>query len=96
MITAELNQLLTKKKLVTDAAIKTLDKEWLTAKTKTPIPWEDFLLDKKALTEEQLLKVKSEEFDVPIIDLRNETLPPEILNLVPEPIARRHKVISFA
>lgn len=96
MITAELNQLLKKKKLVTDTALGTLDKEWLTAKAKTPIPWEDFLLDKKVLTEEQLLKIKSEEFDVPVVDLRNEAMPPEVLNLVPEPIARRHKVISFA
>ena len=96
MITAELNELLKKKKLVTEVALGTLDKEWLTAKAKTPVQWEDFLLDKKALTEEQLLKVKSEEFDVPIVDLRNEAMPPEILNLVPEPIARRHRVISFA
>ncbi len=96
MITAELNQLLKKQKVVTDTTLQTLDKEWLTVKAKTPIPWEDFLLDKKVLTEDQLLKVKSEEFDVPIVDLRNENIPVEVLNLVPEPIARRHKVISFA
>lgn len=97
MITAELNQLLTKQKVITDTALQTLDKEWLAAKAKTPtVQWEDFLLDKKALTEEQLLKIKSEEFDVPIVDLRNENITPEILNLVPEPIARRHRVISFA
>lgn len=96
MITAELNQILTKKKVITDTALQTLDKEWLTVKAKTPIQWEDFLLDKKVLTEDQLLKVKSEEFDVPVIDLRNEPIPPEILNLVPEPIARRHRLISFA
>ncbi len=97
MITAELNQLLTKQKVITDTALQTLDKEWLAAKAKAPaLQWEDFLLEKKALTEEQLLKIKSEEFDVPIIDLRNEAMPPEILNLVPEPIARRHRVISFA
>lgn len=96
MITAELNQLLKKKKLVTTDGLATLDKEWLAAKAKTPVQWEDFLVDKKVLTEEQLLKVKSEEFDVPIVDLHNEQIAAEILNLVPEPIARRHKVISFA
>lgn len=97
MVTTELNQLLTKNKVITPTVLDTLDKEWMTAKTKTPVlQWEDFLLDKKALTEEQLLKIKSEEFNVPIIDLRNEAMPPEVLNLVPEPIARRHKIISFA
>lgn len=96
MVTTELNQLLKKKRIVSATALETLDKEWLVAKAKTPVQWEDFLLDKKALTEEQLLKIKSEEFDVPVIDLRNEQIPVEILNLVPEPIARRHKIISFA
>lgn len=96
MITTELNELLKKKKVVTATALTTLDKEWTTATLKAPIPWEDFLLDKKVLSEEQLLKVKSEEFNVPTIDLRNEQIPADILNLVPEPIARRHKIISFA
>lgn len=96
MITAELNELLKKKKLVTATALETLDKEWTAATLKTPVPWEDFLLEKKVLTEEQLLQVKSEEFDVPVIDLRNEQIAVEVLNLVPEPIARRHKIISFA
>lgn len=96
MITAELNQILKKKRVVTETALQTFEKEWATANKKTPSPWEDFLLEKKVLSEEQLLKIKSEEFNVPIIDLRNEQIPPDVLNLVPEPIARRHKIISFA
>ncbi|HEX3095616.1 MAG TPA: ATPase, T2SS/T4P/T4SS family, partial [Patescibacteria group bacterium] len=97
MVTTELNQLLKKKRLVSTTALETLDKDWITARSKTPqLQWEDFLLDKKALTEDQLLKVKSEEFDTPTIDLRNEQIAADILNLVPEPIARRHKIISFA
>ncbi len=97
MVTTELNQLLKKKRIVTATALETLNKEWSASKIKTPaLQWEDFLLDKKALTEEQLLKIKSEEFNTPIIDLLNEQIPAEILGLVPEPIARRHKIISFA
>lgn len=96
MVNADLNLLLKKKRLVTETNLKTLETDWATANKKTPTPWEDFLLDKKVLTEDQLLKVKSEELDVPVIDLRNEQIPAEVLNLVPEPIARRHKVISFA
>ena len=97
MITAELNQILKKKKLVSETALETLDKDWATANKKTPsLQWEDFLVEKKVLSEDQLLKLKSEEFDVPTVDLRNEQIPADVLNLVPEPIARRHKIISFA
>lgn len=94
MITAELNQLLKKKRIISATELTALEKEWHTQKT--PITWEDFLLDKKALTEEQLLKVKSEEFNVEVIDLRDQQITEELLNFVPEPIARRHQVISFA
>lgn len=94
MATAELNQLLKQKNLITDDVIQALNQEWKGAKT--PITWEDFLLDKKAVTEEQLLEVKSAELNIPVVDLRDQQIEAEVLNLVPEPIAHRHKVISFA
>jgi type IV pilus assembly protein PilB len=94
MVTAELNQLLKKKRIVSATELTKLDADWSTLKT--PVPWEEFLLEKKAVTEDQLLKVKSEEFDVPVVDLTDKELTEDILNLVPEPIARRHQVISFA
>lgn len=94
MITAELNQLIKKKRIISATELATLEKEF--AGIKIPMPWEDFLLEKKALTEEQLNKVKSEEFGVPSVDLHDKEITEPILNLVPEPIARRHKVISFA
>jgi type IV pilus assembly protein PilB len=96
VITAELNQLLKKKRVINETTLKTLNQEWSKTATKTPIAWEDFLVDKKILSEEQLLKIKSEEFNVPSVDLHDQDIQPEILNLVPEPIARRHKIISFA
>ena len=94
MITAELNQLLKKKRIISATELTTLEAEWKTLKT--PMTWEDFLVDKKALTEEQLLKVKSEEFGVDVIDLHDQQITEALLNYVPEPIARRHQVISFA
>lgn len=94
MLTAELNKLLTGKKLLSNTDLKQLESEWNAVKT--PIRWEDFLIEKKALEESKLLEIKSEELAVPIIDLRNQEITEPILNLVPEPIARRHQVISFA
>ncbi len=94
MSNTELNTLLKQKKITTDTAIKQMQREW--QGLKSPMSWEDFLLDKKALTEEELLQIKAAELNVPVVDLRNEQIGPEVLSLVPEPIAHRHKVISFA
>ncbi len=94
MITAELNQLLKKKRIISAADLTTLEKDWKLEKK--PITWEDFLVDQKALTEDELLKVKSEEFGVDVVDLHDQQITEEMLNFVPEPIARRHQVISFA
>ncbi len=94
METKQLNAALKEKKLLTDDKIKVLEKE--RTQQKTPSPWEDFLLEKKVLSEEDLLKIKAEMLDVPVADLRNVNITQDVLNLVPEPIAHRHKVISFA
>lgn len=94
MLTAELNQLLKKKRIVSAADLEKLNSDW--SALKTPMSWEEFLIEKKAVSEEQLLKLKSEVLKVPIVDLRDQELTEDVLNYVPEPIARRHQVISFA
>ncbi len=90
---AQLNQALIKKGMVKEAEIKAFEQE--AAELKTPMPWEDFLLDKKAFTEDQLLALKSELLNIPVVNLQNLQIPQEVLNLVPEPIAHHHKVVSF-
>ncbi len=90
----QLNAALKQKKLLSEDKIKVLEKEKLTLKTSTT--WEDFLLEKKVVSEEDLLKLKSEMLTIEVADLKNVQIPQDVLNLVPEPIAHRHKVISFA
>lgn len=90
----ELNLVLKSKKLLTDASIAQLEKDLNSQKA--PTSWEDFLVEKKIVTEDQLLAIKSEATGAPVVDLRNETIAQDVLNLVPEPIAHRHQVISFA
>jgi type IV pilus assembly protein PilB len=90
----QLNTALKQKKILTESAISQLEKDLSLSKTATP--WEELLVQKKILTEEQLLAVKSEVLQVPVIDLRELQIPQDVLNLVPEPIAHRHQVISFA
>lgn len=89
----ELNQLLKQKKIVTATALKELEKD---AKEDTKTSWEDLLVEKKLVTEKQLLDIKSELLNVPVVDLHDQQIEQEVLSLVPEPIAHRHKIISFA
>lgn len=89
-----LNTALKQKRILNEEKIGNLEKEKL--QLKTAESWEEFLLEKKILNEEQLLALKSEMLNVPIIDLRESQIPQDVLNLVPEPIAHRHQVISFA
>ncbi|MCL5009053.1 MAG: GspE/PulE family protein, partial [Patescibacteria group bacterium] len=71
-----------------------LEKERLMVKGN--VPWEEFLLQKKVVTEPQLLKLEAELLGVEVADLTQQQIPQDVLNLVPEPIAHRHQVISFA
>jgi type IV pilus assembly protein PilB len=89
----QLNEALIKQKLLSLDQITALEQEKFQAKG--VVAWEDFLVDKKILQEKELLSVKSELLKVPIVDLQNLEIKQEVLNLVPEPIAHRHKVISF-
>ncbi|MEK7618168.1 MAG: hypothetical protein AAB410_03400, partial [Patescibacteria group bacterium] len=90
----QLNEALKENKILTGDKIAVLEKE--KSLVKGPISWEDFLVQKKILSEDQLLKIKSGALAVPAIDLKNQEIAQDVLNLVPEPIAHRHRVISFA
>jgi hypothetical protein len=59
------------------------------------LTWEDFLLDQKAVTEAQILELKAKDMGVEVVDLHDHEIKPEILNLIPEPLAHRHRIISF-
>lgn len=89
---AELNKLLKQKRILTGEALATLEKDANSSK----LSWEEFLLDQHAITEDQLLDIKAGLLGVAVVDIRAEKIPSEVLNLVPEPIARRHKILSFA
>ncbi len=90
----QFNLSLKQKKLLSEDKLAALQKEY--QQLKSPQTWDNFLIDKKALTEKQILDVESELLGVPIIDLTVLQIPIDVLNLVPEPIAHRHQVISFA
>ncbi len=94
MTTQGLSKLLVQHKISTEEKLSQLEKDWIP--TQHNISWEDFLLERKVMTEAQLLEIVSKDSGVDVIDLHDQEIDAEILNLIPEPLAHRHRVISFA
>lgn len=55
----------------------------------------DLLLKEKLVTEEKLNQLKAYILGIPFIDLEKEKISRDILEYIPEPIARKHNVIAF-
>jgi type IV pilus assembly protein PilB len=53
------------------------------------------LIKDKIISQEQLIKLEAHILGIPFVDLEKETIPEEILQIIPEPIARRHNIIAF-
>ena len=91
---SQLNDALKENRIVNQAVLEALEVE--AGELKGAVSWEDFLLEKKAVTEAQLLELKAGLLGAPVVDLTTLQIAQEVLNLVPEPIAHRHQVISFS
>ena len=55
----------------------------------------ELLLEKKLIDDEQLRKLYAYILGIPFFDLKKETIPHDILQIVPEPIAKKYKVVAF-
>lgn len=53
--------------------------------------FEDYLLQAQLVKEEDLLETKASLWHVPYIDLRNYEIDPEVIDLIPGPVARQYK-----
>lgn len=53
------------------------------------------LLQKEAVPEDKLVKLIADYYKVPPVTLSKLNIPPEVINLIPEKFARKHKVIPF-
>jgi len=56
---------------------------------------EDFLISEGKISQEQLIKLEAYILGIPFVNLEKENIPPEVLKIIPEPIARRHNIIAF-
>ena len=60
------------------------------------ISLEECLLKKRVLSGEALYKAAAAYFALPFVSLRSRLIPPELLELVPEPTAAAHELIPYA
>ncbi len=55
----------------------------------------DVLISQGLITQEELAKIEAYIFGIPFVNLEKEKIDPEVLKIIPEPIARTHNIVSF-
>jgi len=55
----------------------------------------DILVGEKFISESDFIKLEAYILGIPFVDLEKESIPPDILKIIPEPIARTHNIIAF-
>lgn len=55
----------------------------------------DVLVSERTITQEELIKLEAYILGIPFIDLEKEKISPEILKIIPEPIAKSHNIVAF-
>lgn len=56
---------------------------------------EKIIMEHNFATNEQLVQARAQQLGIPFIKLENKAISPEVLNLIPEAVARRYKLIPF-
>ena len=55
----------------------------------------DVLISEGLINQEELIKLEAYILGVPFVNLEKETVPPKVLKMIPEPIARSHNIVAF-
>lgn len=55
----------------------------------------DILVAQKVLTQEQLLQMEAYILGIPFVNLEREKVDPQVLQIIPETIARTHNIVAF-
>lgn len=56
---------------------------------------DEILVAKNLVTQEQLIKLKAYILGIPFVNLEKENVPADILQIIPEPIARKSNIVAF-
>ena len=87
----QLKSFLLDTKLIQDNDFKNSQKK--AEKTNQKI--EDILVSDGLISQEKLTKLEAYILGIPFVNLEKDKIPPEILKIIPEPIARSHNIIAF-
>ncbi len=87
----QIKKILKKANILSEKDFDKLSKE--AAKQKKNI--EDYLIEKKIITQSGLYEEAAKYFNVPFVNLKERTIRKDILLSIPEPIAITHKLIAF-
>lgn len=55
----------------------------------------DLILASGTLQQEDLSRLQAYILGIPFVDLKKSTIAPDVLRIIPEPIARRHNIVAF-
>ena len=55
----------------------------------------DVLVADGYLSQHELIKMEAYILGIPFINLEKETVPPKVLKIIPEPIAKSHNIVAF-
>jgi type IV pilus assembly protein PilB len=86
-----LSKIILSAKLLSEAELKEVKKQAKAKKMKL----EEYLLNQKIISEELLYKTAAGYLKLPFIDLEARFIPPDVLFLIPEPLAQTHEVVVF-
>ena len=53
------------------------------------------MVSEGVITQEELIKLEAYILGIPFVSLEKENIAPEVLKIIPEPIARSHNIIAF-
>lgn len=83
--------------LVLDANIATLNDlaEYDKVKKEKEVTLSDFLLQNGKVKESEVKRLEAYVLGIPFIGLTKEKIEPEVLSLIPEPIARKYNVVAY-
>lgn len=62
---------------------------------KTGKPLREILLNAKLMEENELRKLEAYILGIPFVDLMSEQIDAQVLNIIPEPIARKNNIVAF-
>ena len=55
----------------------------------------EVLVSEELISEKELIKIEAYILGIPFINLEEETIPSDVLKIIPESIARAHNIVSF-